>query len=341
MRSLPERLGSDPDHRATHLALLFAAASAVTLLGLVLPHQPQASDGGLAAVAGGAAVIAGLIYLGRGRLPGWAYWVTGAIGTALISLALFSNGEREGGAAGGDEVYYLWVALYFAYYFGRRVLVAQLAWIAVAYAAVLALVDPGSVAISRWLTLVGLIVGAAVVVRLLTERNERLLAELAEAARTDALTGLANRRAFEEQSRHELARAARTGRQLALLMADIDGFKQINDRFGHGAGDEWLAAVAATIEAEVRAGDTAARIGGDEFAVLLPETGRAAAAAMAGRLAAAVAARAEAPMPAISLTVGIATHPPHGPSFEALLRAADDSLYTAKRARSGEVLVEA
>ncbi|HET9592489.1 MAG TPA: sensor domain-containing diguanylate cyclase [Solirubrobacterales bacterium] len=90
-------------------------------------------------------------------------------------------------------------------------------------------------------------------------------------SRRDALTGLCNRRAFEERLPTELARAARSGRPLALVLLDLDGFKGVNDRLGHPAGDEVLRAVARILD-ESRAADDCFRIGGDEFAILMPET---------------------------------------------------------------------
>ncbi len=140
------------------------------------PHQAEANDGGLALVVIAAGAIALALALGRDRLASWAIELAVASGTVLIALSLVFNGERDGGAAGGDEVYYLWIALFSAYYFSRRALALQTAFIAVAYAAALYVIDPGPVAVSRWLTMVGLAVGAAVIVRLLSERNRQLVA---------------------------------------------------------------------------------------------------------------------------------------------------------------------
>ncbi len=91
-------------------------------------------------------------------------------------------------------------------------------------------------------------------------------------SRVDALTGLANRRAFDERLDEEVARAIRYGHPLSLLMVDIDNFKLVNDRFGHTAGDEALKALAAIIDRSIRTIDIVARFGGEEFVVILPET---------------------------------------------------------------------
>jgi diguanylate cyclase (GGDEF)-like protein len=303
-------------------AALFGAAGVVTLLSIVLPHQPQLDTGGLVFVATGAMVVMTMLLAGGERLPPWTFHVWPACGTLLVSLGLLFNGERNGGAAGGDEMYYLWVTLYAAYFLGRVATAVQVALIAAAYSVTLIAIDPGPIATSRWLTTVGLACGSAVVVRLLSERIERLLAELHLAASTDPLTGLLNRRAFERRCARELARARRSGEPFAALSIDVDRFKQINDRDGHAAGDTALVALARVLAGELREIDTVARIGGDEFAVLLPATGAEDARATAERLAA---------RSAVPISIGTAVYGPDGHTLEELARAADAALYAAKR----------
>ena len=321
-------------HQARYGAMLFAAAALVTALGLILPHPPEVDERGLAVVAAGSALAALVMRVADDRLPGWAYQLVLACGTILVSLALLFNGERNGGAAGGDEVYYLSVVLYSAYYFGRRAVALQVLLIAAAYAATLALIDPGPVAPSRWLTTTGLVAGTAVVVRLLSERIERLISELDAAARADRLTGLANRRAFEEQFARDAARAQRTGLPLALLVADVDDFKKINDRWGHAAGDAALVAVARVLSASTRSDDPPARIGGDEFAILLPDTDRAAAQDVAERIAEAVTSQGDETALSLTLSIGIAVQEQGQEPLEDMMRVADVALYAAKRDRS-------
>ena len=195
-------------------ALLFGGGAAVTALGLLLPHQREVDAEGLAVVAVLGTVVAAVMWVRKGLLPGWVYPLIPAVGTILVSLALLFNGERNGGPAGGDEMYYLWVALYCGYFFGRVTTAAHVALIAVTYAITLAAIDPGPIAVSRWLSTIGLVVGSALVVHLLSERVARLIDELQIAARTDRLTGLPNRRAFEEEFDREVARARRTRRPL-------------------------------------------------------------------------------------------------------------------------------
>jgi diguanylate cyclase (GGDEF)-like protein len=198
----------------------------------------------------------------------------------------------------------------------------QVAVVAAAYTAALIVIDPGPIATSRWLTTVGLAVGAAAAVRVLSERIELLVGELRLAAATDPLTGLLNRRAFEERTARELARARRTGEPFASLLIDVDQFKQINDRQGHAAGDAALVALGEALSAELREIDSVARIGGDEFAVLLPATGATGALETAERLR---------ERSAISISVGAAVYGIDGLTAEDLARAADAALYDAKR----------
>ncbi len=312
-------------------ALLFGGAATVTALGLLLPHQAEVDAPGLAAVAAAAGLIGAALALGGGRLPAWVYVAVPAAGTVLVSLALLFNGERNGGQAGGDEMYYLWVVLYTSYFLGRVITAVHVALIAAAYAVTLIAIDPGSIGMSRWLSTVGLVVGSALVVRVLSERVGRLVAELKLAARTDPLTGLPNRRAFEEHFERAVARADRTHLPFALLLADIDEFKQLNDRDGHLAGDAALATLGRVLPAELRGDDIPARVGGDEFAVLLPELGAENAKDVAPRLTAAISRRMRAAGAPLTLSFGIAVFDRDGRTLDDLTRAADRALYAAKR----------
>jgi diguanylate cyclase (GGDEF)-like protein len=322
---------------ARYGALLFGAAAVVTALGLLLPHQAQANEGGLAVVALAAAAVSLTMAVGRNRLALWGFELAVSVGTLLVSASLIFNGERDGGAAGGDEVYYLWIALYSAHYFSRRALALQTVLIAVAYAGALYAIDPGPIAVSRWLTMIGMVVGTAVIVRILSERNRQLVSDLDTTARTDRLTGLANRLAFEERFSDEIARCEREEQPLSLLLGDVDRLKEINDRWGHAAGDTALVRVGRALSAGLRAGDTAARVGGDEFAILLPGLEGAAAAAVSARLATLVREASKEPTCTVALTVGLATFPAHGRTPTDLMRVADMALYAAKppRARDG------
>jgi diguanylate cyclase (GGDEF)-like protein len=159
--------------------------------------------------------------------------------------------------------------------------------------------------------------------------------ELERLATTDALTGLINRRQFFALTEREWSRVQRYERPLSLLMLDIDAFKSINDRFGHEVGDDVLMRTAAVMREAKRDSDIIARIGGEEFALLLPETDLPGAALFAERLR--VACNKIHVLPdrrdrAISVSIGVAEADPRMSGFDELMRRADEALYAAKRA---------
>jgi diguanylate cyclase (GGDEF)-like protein len=164
--------------------------------------------------------------------------------------------------------------------------------------------------------------------------NARLHRLVERQASTDGLTELPNRRHFEEALEGEITRAERFGGGLALVLADLDDFKQVNDRFGHPTGDEVLRAFAAILRLNVREIDLPARYGGEEFAVLLPQTDAEGAHELAERLRRSLASRPLSATPgsfvAITSSFGVATFP-EAPTPAALFAAADEALYRAKR----------
>jgi diguanylate cyclase (GGDEF)-like protein len=163
----------------------------------------------------------------------------------------------------------------------------------------------------------------------------RRAAELQRAERqalTDALTGLANRRALDDALRRELARCERSQQPLAVLLIDLDGFKAINDRFGHATGDEALQLLARSIQRATREGDLAARIGGDEFAVCLPATRSPEARAIGDRIRAELE-RVSTAHPRLQVSLGHAMTEPGRASASLLLAAADADLYRDKALR--------
>lgn len=171
------------------------------------------------------------------------------------------------------------------------------------------------------------------------ETRKALEVELRVLATTDALTGLYNRRRFLELGDYEVQRGQRTRRGLALLILDIDHFKSVNDQHGHAAGDEVLRRFALVCKTGLRAVDSIGRVGGEEFAILLPETPLEEACCIAERIRADVA---QCPMPGaaetLHVTVSIgAAGIREGETFEQLLARADTRLYAAKHAGRNQV----
>lgn len=163
--------------------------------------------------------------------------------------------------------------------------------------------------------------------------HKEMEAHLKELASTDSLTGLANRGCFFALAADEISRTQRYGRPLAVAMLDLDHFKNINDTFGHEAGDAALRAFAVLCRSLLRESDVVGRLGGDEFALLLPETDTESAMIMAGRLRAAVAEmRQSGASMAVTVSIGISEVLPDETTVSNALSRADQALYQAKRA---------
>jgi diguanylate cyclase (GGDEF)-like protein/PAS domain S-box-containing protein len=156
--------------------------------------------------------------------------------------------------------------------------------------------------------------------------------QLRHQASSDSLTGLANHRRLFEVLHAETCRSNRTSREFSLVLLDLDGLKQINDLFGHLVGDRALCRLGQILKDCSRSIDTAARHGGDEFALVLPETGIAAATLVARRICDLLAKEAEEP--GLSVSVGIASHPKDAETIGTLLYAADRALYAMKEKQS-------
>lgn len=150
-------------------------------------------------------------------------------------------------------------------------------------------------------------------------------------ARVDSLTGIANRRSFEELAGLEIQRSSRYGRPLTLAYLDVDDFKAVNDRFGHVAGDGVLQLMAEVIRRNLRETDLAARLGGDEFVVLLPETGSDEARAVLDKLFTDLKARVGEGLAPVTLSVGVATFRRPPDSARHLIEKADALMYFVKR----------
>ncbi|MGH2716914.1 MAG: HD-GYP domain-containing protein [Thermoleophilaceae bacterium] len=161
-------------------------------------------------------------------------------------------------------------------------------------------------------------------------RIARLSARLSDATRTDPLTGLLNRRAFEQLLDSELERSRRTGRPLSVVMGDLDGLASVNTRLGHSAGDKVLQLVSRDMCKWKRRIDSAGRVGGEEFALLLPETDERGAFLVAERLRrAAHRTFGEQPMP-VTVSFGVASYPEHGDRLDLLMSSATRALGAAK-----------
>ncbi len=191
------------------------------------------------------------------------------------------------------------------------------------------------VALLAWNGLVQLGTSIALVLMLSALRSRLEAYELL--ARTDALTEIANRRAFLEAATLELERARRTGRPLTLAYVDCDDFKDVNDGLGHAAGDALLVEVARTIRTGTRAVDAVARLGGDEFGLLLPETASADAQALLARVRGSLLAAMAAHGWKVGFSFGAATFASPPSSVDEMMARADALMYAAKREAKGTI----
>ena len=172
--------------------------------------------------------------------------------------------------------------------------------------------------------------------------NQYLHYEIARQAARDSLTGMLNRGSLLTEFERELSRVRRGGKALSLAMFDLDHFKQLNDAHGHPAGDEVLRAVAASMRSSIRQQDILGRYGGEEFALVMPDSDAEAAMRVAERIRAAVQTRGvqwQHRRLSITISGGIASYAVHGESGEKLIAAADAALYEAKRNGRNRVLL--
>ena len=166
------------------------------------------------------------------------------------------------------------------------------------------------------------------------DEKHRLIATLEHLSRTDGLTGLMNRRALAEILTYEVDRSRRHASPLSLILCDIDGFKDINDTYGHDAGDKVLQTISATLKMLLRKTDTAGRYGGDEFMLILPETARKGAENLADKLLAAMQGTdlnlPDAKPLRLSMSIGIAEPAGDEEDIDSLIKRADDAMYVSK-----------
>ncbi|HYI80674.1 MAG TPA: diguanylate cyclase [Thermoleophilaceae bacterium] len=310
-------------------AFWFAFAGVlIVLLAFLPPQGPGQDDLGLLCVALGAALLAVTALVGFDRIPLWAFHAGTVASTALATLAIYSWGDQ----APYGPLPYLWVTIYAFYFFSLPSALVHMAVLAAMFGVELGTRDLDYVPVTDWIATIGTLTVAGLVVAVIRDRLTGLISNLTDAARSDPLTGLFNRRGFEETFDVELERARRADRGLSVIVGDLDRFKDINDRFGHAAGDAVLRRIGTTIRSTKRSWDIAARIGGEEFAVLAPDTDEHGAYVLAERLRVEIEQTFE-PAGAGELTAsfGVVSFPIHGQTGEVLLQAADQALYAAKR----------
>ena len=290
-----------------------------------------------------------MLFTNETRWPTGSQWrdvaerVALLIALAFVTLAVFAGFTPAQVKTYSLEFLCLPFLMWSAFRFGpRQVSLAVVMVSSVAVWGTLRGVGPFAVAgtfesvklLQAYLTVMSI---AAIAFATTVDERRRAEARLQELATTDPLTGLVNYRRLLDVLRMEIARSRRSGRPFALLLVDMDGLKQINDRLGHMAGSRAICRVADALRGCTRETDVVARFGGDEFAVVLPESADPGGEAVLGRVSERLAR--DVASPALSVSGGHAVFPRDGDSPTLLLRAADKRLYAAKHGGAAEPAV--
>ena len=303
-------------------ALLFGAGS-VTLAGVLAAPDPDASDHAALAVCAAVYALVAFGLLAWRRPPGGLLHAICPLGTVAATAAV-----ALAEPLGLTPIFYLWPMLVAAYFLGRREVAANFAFVAGCCAVALALWVEPVLRLASFVAVMAIVGVVTAVIVVLRERVLALVMRLQDLASHDWLTGALNRGAFEQRLDAELARAHRTGAPLTVVVFDVDHFKRINDTLGHDAGDEVLRRIGDTVGASIRRSDVFGRLGGEEFAVVLPDTEVADGAAAAEELRSCIGAAA--PGPSLTVSFGVAAAR-DALDARALLADADRALYAAKR----------
>ena len=308
---------------------LIAASAAMCAMG-VLAHTSFRIDARwIAAGIGATAAILAINNFGGTPDHGLNFAVPTILGVILFTLAAFAiarGGPRDSRAANR--------------FLAAVLLIAVATWISrvvVFYVLRAGSSDQQALdAMTSFFAIAQMLIGVAATLSLFWIDVGLMRAELSRVAHTDALTGLPNRRAILARFEEEASRARRSGERLALAILDLDRFKEVNDRHGHAVGDEMLKAAAAAFASAKRSEDILARIGGEEFLVVLPacesRDGALQAAERMREAVSRVAVRANGQELTITTSGGVAMYPDEGGDWDSLFTAADRRLYAAKGA---------
>jgi diguanylate cyclase (GGDEF)-like protein len=303
---------------------MFVLGSATLLATLPLPDPNTSDHPAIRAIA--VLLALGALFVWR-LLPGrrWVARVTVVYGILLVSALMAVTRPIE-----ATPFFYLWPMVFSAYFCNRREVAADVALMLTTLGVALFVFSDDPMKPVLFIGVGVSVTLTTLVVKLLAEHVTAVIRQLVTAADTDYLTGLLNRRAFDLEFGRQVDRAQRSGLPLALATFDLDHFKQVNDRHGHAVGDRVLRDFAALLERELRSGDTLARIGGEEFAVVLFGVGLDDAVAFAVRIGRELQTRGSGDTPPLSASVGVAELSESDAGPAALLLVADRALYAAK-----------
>ncbi|MCU0312935.1 MAG: GGDEF domain-containing protein [Solirubrobacteraceae bacterium] len=309
------------------LAWLFLAAGVLGVIAATAPHDPVTRVPVVLGISALAIAVSGVLYLLRRR----RLHVVGAVVLLTLAIAMTATGIwATGGPPNATSAFYMWICLFAAYVLPGRLAIGAALVCSASYVAVTVISPPSYPPVAHLATSIASLVGATMLVTTLRARLQEVMEVLSEAASTDPLTGLANRRQFNGVLARELARAQRDKRPVSLIVLDLDHFKTVNDSAGHDAGDEVLRLVAAVLTEHSRTVDLPARLGGEEFALILPDTDAEGGVLVAERLRLEVQRRTKRGGPGVTVSLGVACSPSGGRDADALVQDADSALYVAK-----------
>jgi diguanylate cyclase (GGDEF)-like protein/putative nucleotidyltransferase with HDIG domain len=313
-------------------ALLGGGGAVVGIISVLLPHSAELNELGMVLVQSSSIALAIWLWFWAGRIPRWVLVLTPAFGTVSISAVVYFSGDGTSAYA----LYYLWIAIYAFYLLSVREAATQIAFAVANYAVVLFLVGgPDSTSsnaeLSHFVILAGTFLAAAIPLFYLRERVERLWSRLSDAARTDLNTGLPNIRGLHEILTTELERARLATREVTVLVADLDRFKEVERRLGRDAADDLLRRIGALLNDCTRRMDTVAITGPNQFTIVLPETSVGDAYIVAEQILARIRRGSREEGRPLTVSIGIASYPSAAITVEELLRVSDQALRAAKK----------
>jgi diguanylate cyclase (GGDEF)-like protein len=315
--------------------LMFVGSPFVLLTAVILAPQHSLAIHLAATVISVAIGIGAWVCWSRPHVLPDFFWLAAPImaTTIITGLNLMTHD-----ATTGSQLFYLWPVLYAANFLSRRMIYLNLVILLTGEALVVTTVLGPANALSDWAAMAVAMTMTAIIVASLRERGDRLMRRLESQALADPLTGLANRRSFDDNLRAATAWAQQTGHPIALVTVDLDHFKTINDTYGHAAGDLALQAVAGALQSVAGPDDVVARLGGDEFVMLL-RADKPAALRATDLMRDLVAGLTGLPSGAPGLSIGVAVLPDDAHTVERLIAASDAALYDAKGRGRGQVAV--
>ncbi len=250
------------------MGLLYLAAAALTFGTLELGLHPGAREAEIAALAAISLLAGALLVAFAKRLPEFFKLPVLYSGLVLATAVVVASGQ----AVTPYLLFYVWIGVDTWFFLkGRQAVVLTTATLVASAAVTGYMADTGAAA-AWWLMVVGSLVALSALVGVLHARSQRLIERFANASIRDSLTGLLNRRGYQQRLASELASARRYETSLSILLGDLDRFKSLNDRYGHRIGDDALRRFAELCHQELRGGDFVSRVDGEEFAIVLPNT---------------------------------------------------------------------